>query len=162
MDKTNSENQEKEQIVEGEIISESTEKIETAANDQAQIMLSLEEMIKANIASIDRLTEEKKKITESLSDALNNDANFKQASDVVKEATKKRSVIRSQIMGRTGMVEMANKARSINADLKEKKQSLSDYLLEYQRLATDVNEIEGYDGEVREIVHMARVVKKAK
>ena len=60
------------------------------------------------------------------------------------------------------MVETANKAKSINADLKEKKQSLSDYLLEYQRMAIDVNEIEGYDGEVREIVHLAKVVKKAK
>ena len=90
-----SEDKEQEDIVEGEIISEEAP---ASSNDQAQILLSLEEMIKANIASIDRLTDEKKKITESLADALNNDANYKQASDVVKETTKKRSAIRFQIM----------------------------------------------------------------
>jgi len=164
MDKAKEENQD--DIVEGEILDESssaeTTTGKTAADDQAQILLSLEEMIKANIASTDRLSEEKKKITESLADAFNNDANYKKASDAVKDATKARNVIRSQITGRTGIIDLANKAKSLNAEIREKKQSLSDYLLEYQRMATDVNEIEGYDGEVREIVHVAKVIKKAK
>lgn len=157
MDK-NAKRESEEAIEEGEVVSESG----TIPDDQAQILLSLEEMIKSNIASSDKLVEEKQKLTESLTDALQNDAQYKQASDTVKEATKTRSVIRSQIMGKAGIIEMATKAKALAAEIKEKKQSLSDYLLEYQRMATNVNEIQGYDGEIREIVHQAKLVKKSK
>lgn len=55
---------------------------------------------------------------------------------------------------------IANKAKTLAAELKEKQFSLSDYLLEYQRLS-GANQIEIGDGEILEIVNTARVVRKA-
>lgn len=163
MDDTQNIQEEPQEIVEGEIVEETTPQVseEINASDQSQVLLSLEEMIKSYIASIDRLSEEQRKLKEMLADGFNNDAAFKEASDKVKEANKAKAVARQQIMGRQGMVESANKLKSITAEVKEKQLSLSDYLLEYQRMANGVNEIEGYDGEVREIVHVAKLVKKA-
>jgi len=43
--------------------------------------------------------------------------------------------------------------------LKDLQNALSDYLREYQRLSGS-NEIEGDDGEVREIVYVAKLVKR--
>ncbi len=152
--------QEEQEVVDGEIVEEPQVSPDVTTSDQSQVLLSLEEMIKSYIASLDRLSEEKRKLAEMLADGFNNDAAFKEASDKVKEANKAKAVARQQVMGRQGMIESANKLKSISAEIKEKQLSLSDYLLEYQRMANGVNEIEGYDGEVREIVHIARLVKK--
>lgn len=161
MEEKKDKEEEKQEIVEGEILEEEkTDQVAGAEEDQSQVLLSLEEMIKSHIATIDRLGEETRKLKEMLADGFNNDAAFKEASDKVKEASKGRAHARSQIMGKPGMVEQANKLKSLSAELKEKQMSLSDYLLEYQRLANGVNEIQGYDGEVREIVHVAKLVKK--
>lgn len=146
------------EIIDAEVVSDRAPE----TSDQATVLSSLDELIKSHIASIDRLREEKKKLSETLADGFNNDAAFKQASDKVKEASKGRAAARAQILNRPGVLEIANKVKSVNAEIKEKQMSLSDYLLEYQRLADGVNEIEGYDGEVREIVHIAKLVKKTK
>ncbi len=152
-------------IVDGEIVEEVpsenvTSEISTDA-DQSTVLLSLEELIKSHITSLDRLQEEKRKLTELIADGFNNDAAFKQVSDKVKEVNKEKSAIRQQIMNRAGIIEIANKLKDIKSELKEKQVSLSDYLLEYQRMA-GVNEIETADGDVREIIQVAKLIKKAK
>jgi len=150
--------EEKTQIEDAEIVEDKTS--ETADSDQSTILTSLDELIKTHIASLDRLSEEKKKLSEMLADGFNNDANFKQASDKAKEAAKAKSQVKQQIMNRPGVIEIAHKLKSVSSEIKEKQMSLSDYLLEYQRM-TGVNQIEGSDGEVREIVHVAKLVKRA-
>ncbi len=146
-----------EPIIEGEVVS--PEENQVAKEDNSTIITSLDELIKSHISSIDRLSEEQKKLRETLADGFNNDAEFKQLSDKVKDANKAKAVKRAQIMEQSGVIEIANKLKSLNAEVKEKQTSLSDYLLEYQRL-TGVNQIEGSDGEVREIVHIAKLVKR--
>lgn len=147
-----------EPIVEGEIVSEE-KTTPSAQEDNSTVITSLDELIKSHISSIDRLQEEQKKLRETLADGFNNDAEFKQLSDKVKDANKAKSVKRAQIMEQSGVIEIANKLKSLNAEVKEKQTSLSDYLLEYQRM-TGVNQIEGSDGEVREIIHIAKLVKR--
>lgn len=165
MDDTQSTSTESE-IIDAEVINEENASVSqpTAASesDQATVLLSLEEMIKTHIASLDRIQEERKKLKAMLADGFNNDVAFKEASDKVKEANKSKSAARQQIMNRPGMLELANKVKDLNLEHKEKEMALSDYLLEYQRMASGINEIEGYDGEVREIVQVAKLVKKGK
>lgn len=148
----------KEEVVEGEIVATDKPQ-ENSPEDNSTIITSLDELIKSHISSIDRLQEEQKKLREMLADGFNNDAEFKQLSDKVKDANKAKSVKRAEIMERSGIIEVANKLKSLNAEVKEKQMSLSDYLLEYQRM-TGVNQIEGSDGEVREIIHIAKLVKR--
>lgn len=151
-----SNNIDRKQIVDGEILQ--NENI-PADSDQSTVVSSLDELIKSHIASLDRLNEEKKKLQEMVADGLNNDTNFKSLSDKAKETSKAKSQARVQIMNRPGITVIVNKLKNIMSEIKEKNLSLSDYLLEYQKMS-GVNQIEGYDGEVREIVQVAKLVKK--
>jgi len=148
-------------VVDGEIIESAAPGATQSTTDQSTVLLSLEELIKSHITSLDRLQEEKRKYAELIADGFNNDAAFKQVSDKVKEVNKEKSAVRQVIMNRPGVIEIANKLKDIKSELKEKQSSLSDYLLEYQRMA-GVNEIEMSDGEVREIIQIAKLIKKAK
>lgn len=158
MNDTKEPNDSQETIIEGEVVAQDSP-VSQSVEDNSTIITSLDELIKNHINSIDRLQEEQKKLRETLADGFNNDAEFKQLSDKVKEANKEKSVKRAQIMEQSGVIEIANKLKSLNAEVKEKQTSLSDYLLEYQRM-TGVNQIEGSDGEVREIIHIAKLVKR--
>ncbi|MDE2026872.1 MAG: hypothetical protein KGJ07_10400 [Patescibacteria group bacterium] len=152
-------------VVDGEIVEDVKEEVEESSgetgSDQATVLLSLETLIKNNIASIDKLREELRKHRQMLEDSFMNDAVYQEHLKASKEAVKVKSATRAQILKQPQNVMLSSKAKNMAAELKDKQLALSDYLLEYQRM-TGVNEIEGEDGEVREIVNTAKVVKKAK
>src|SRR6185312_9147462 len=145
------------EIVDAEVISEETSS--SSLGDQATVLLSLEQLIKNHIGSIDKLKDETRKHRQMLEDAFLNDQVYQEHMKIAKEATKQKSATKQTIMKQPANVVLSNKVKSMTNELKEKQMALSDYLLEYQRM-TGVNEIEGDDGEVREIVNNARVVKK--
>lgn len=152
-----------EEVVDGEVVEETAPESSVSSNessDQATILLSLEQLIKNHIASIDKLKEEAKKHKQMLEDAFMNDAVYQEHLKLSKEAVKVKSATRAQILKQPANVMLSNKIKNMTTELKDKQYALSDYLLEYQRM-TGVNEIEGEDGEVREIVNTAKVVKKA-
>jgi hypothetical protein len=57
------------------------------------------------------------------------------------------------------MIDLGQQISGLKDDVKDLKQSLSDYLSEYQRL-TQSNQIEVSEGDTREIVTSTRLVKK--
>lgn len=158
-DQKDSPNEQEDPIIEGEIVSQAASS-QNSSEDNSTIITSLDELIKSHILNIDKMHEEQKKLRDMLADGLNNDATFQEVQNKVKEVSKEKAQARSQIMDRPGIIEVANKLKSLNAEIKEKQTSLSDYLLEYQRL-TGANQIEGSDGDIREIIHIAKLVKKA-
>lgn len=148
---------EEEKVVDGEIVEETA----PAGSDQATVLLSLETLIKNNIASIDKLRDELRKHKQMLEDSFMNDAVYQEHLKLAKEAAKVKSATRAQILKQPQNIQLSNKIKNMSTEVKDKQFALSDYLLEYQRM-TGVNEIEGDDGEVREIVNTAKVVKKVK
>ena len=142
--------------VEGEIVESGT----ATKADQGSILINMESMIKTHIASIDKLQIEAKKQKEMLDDIFNNDPTYKDHDEKVKEATKVKQWTRAQILKKPQAAELDQKVKELKSQLKENQASLSDYLQEYARLA-GVNEIEGDDGEVREIIYTARLIKKS-
>lgn len=149
------------EIADAEIVEENSPSASSgSSSDQVTVLLSLEQLIKSHIASIDKLREESRKHKQMLEDAFLNDPVYQEHLKVAKEATKQKSTTKQTIMRQPANVQLSNKIKEMSAELKDKQFALSDYLLEYQRL-TGVNEIEGEDGEVREIVNTARVVKRA-
>lgn len=143
------------EIVDAEIVSSETKD----SDDQSTILLSLDEMIKTYISSLDRMRDEQKKLREMIADGCNNDASYKEADTKAKEAAKVKSAAKQQVMNKPGVMEIANKLKSVNSEIKEKQVSLSDYLLEYQRLS-GANQFEIGNGEILEIIQVAKVVKK--
>src|SRR5260221_57832 len=95
-----------------------------------------------------------------LEDAFISDPVYQEHMKAAKEAIKVKSATKAQISTQPQNMMLSSKIKNMSSELKDKQYALSDYLLEYQRM-TGVNEIEGEDGEVREIVNTAKVIKKA-
>lgn len=130
-----------------------------AIDDGAEIILNLENLIKSHITNIDKLKIEQKKQKEMLEDIFLNDPTYKQHLDKAKEAAKVKMTTKAQIMKRSDVYQLAEKIKDIHLQLKDLEVGMSDYLREYARLS-GTNEIQGEDGEVREIVYVAKLVKK--
>lgn len=91
---------------------------------------------------------------------LDNDSTYQEHSEAAKEAAKVKAATKQQILKQPQAADLAEKVRSIRSQIKENKASLSDYLREFQRMS-GINEIEGSDGEIREIVFTAKLVNKS-
>ncbi|MBI2595712.1 hypothetical protein HYW46_03190 [Candidatus Daviesbacteria bacterium] len=124
-----------------------------------QILINMEGLIKNYISSIDKLSEEVKKLKEALEDIFKNDPTFQEHSEEAKKSAKIKQKTKSEILKRTQAAELDAKIKSLRSQLKENKSALSDYLQEYAK-KSGLNEIEGEDGEVREIVYVAKLVRK--
>ncbi len=133
--------------------------VTSSKNDTAEVILNLESLIKNHDANIEKLKIELKKHKEMLADILANDPTYKLHEQKAKEANKVKLMTRMQILKRPDSADLVNKMKNIQSEIKELSASLSDYLREYARLSGS-NEIEGEDGEVREIVYVAKLVKK--
>lgn len=142
------------QVIEGETVEEGNE-----AGSNAQILVNMESLIKSHISAIDKLSVELKKHKEMLDDIFDSDPTYKEHSDKAKEAAKIKSATKAQILKKPQAADLDKKIREFKAQLKENQESLSDYLQEYARMS-GVNEIEGEDGEVREIVYVAKLIRR--
>ncbi len=139
--------------LEAEIVEETT----PAASNDATVLLSLEEMIKNNIATIDKLSTEIKEKRHMFTDTFQNDPTYKEHEEQAKEGKILLLQTKQQILKQPAVMQMGQNIKSLSADLKEKKAANSDYLLEYQRL-TDATTIEDLDGNIREIQNNAKAV----
>lgn len=129
-------------------------------NQSSLPTLEMEGLIKNHIASIDKLKEEAKQYRQMIEDVLINDAVYKEHDQKAKEAAKIKGATKKQIMSQPAVSATASKLKDAQARVKDLSNALSEYLREYARL-TGNNEIEGLDGEVREIIFVAKVVKKS-
>lgn len=128
--------------------------------DAATVMLDMEAMIKNHITDIDRQKSELKKQREMLTSTLENDETYREHDRLAKEAAKTRAATKSEILKLPANRQLAEKVKDLAVEIKELDNALSEYLREYQKMS-GVSEIEGHDGEVREIVYVAKLVKKS-
>jgi len=145
-------------IVEAEIV-ETPEKGEVV-NADVNVVMNLEQMIKSTIGNIDHHKNEFRKLNEMITSVLENDSTYQEHAKIAKEAAKVKNATKKELMKQQSVASTVKKAQEIRMELKEWQDSLSDYLREYQRLSGS-SEIEGEDGEVRDIVYSARLVKRS-
>lgn len=144
---------------------EDTQVVDATVADNAsqvsggEVLVNMESMIKNHISAVDRINQEAKKYKEMLDDIFNNDETYKVHAEKAAEAAKVKGQTKAEILKRPHAKELDDKVKSLKAEVKELQGALSDYLQEYQRMS-GVNEIEDDNGEVREIVYNARLIKK--
>lgn len=131
-----------------------------APGNGADILINLEALIKSHISNISKLQEEYDKHRSMLDDIFNNDETYKKLSEESKEASRKKGAQKQQILKNPQAADLNSKVQTMKSEIKEIQGALSDYLKEFQRMS-GVNEIEGDDGQIREIVYDARLVKKS-
>ncbi len=126
----------------------------------ATVLLELEQTIKNHIADIDRRKAELKKQREMMESALASDKTYRLHAEEAKKAAAQKGKTKLQILQLPENRQLSEKVKELAAEIKDLNNALSDYLREYQRMSGS-NEIETDDGEVREIVYVAKLVKKA-
>ena len=144
-----------EEIVEAEVVEES---VIPESSDGATVLLSLVELIKTNIDSIEKIQQDLRKQREMFDDSFVNDPVFREHSEKVKEANKTKSQTKQQIMKQPAVMQLSSHIKSMRQEIKERQASLSDYLQEYQRL-TGATEIESNSGELLKIINSAKLKK---
>ncbi len=134
--------------------------MDTPGDTSAQVLLDLEALIKTHVANIDTGKSELKKLKEMLTSALENDETYRLHNEEAKKSAKQKAATKYQIIQQQQNRELDEKIKSLSTEIKELDTALSDYLREYARMS-GTNEIETSDGEVREIVYVAKLVKKS-
>lgn len=127
--------------------------------NQATVLLSLEELIKRHISSIEKLQIESKKHKEMFDDAFENSVVYHENAEKAKEAQKQKSATRQEILKQPQMMQLADRIKTMREEMKDLKFALSDYLVEFQRLS-GLKEIQDEQGEFREIINSAKAIKK--
>jgi uncharacterized protein (DUF3084 family) len=127
-------------------------------NAEVTNLFTIENLIKTHISHIDTVKTELGKQVEMMNDVLANDAEYKKAADEAKEVNKKKAEAKQNILKSPSNASLNQKIKDMRQELKELKGALSGYLQQYQKIA-DTDQIESEDGEVRQIVYSAHLVK---
>lgn len=129
-------------------------------HDDVTILANLEQSIKSAVSAIDRQKGELTKLNEMVTGVLENDATYQEHAKLAKEAAKVKAATRKELLKQTAVAATVSKIKELRMERKEQQQALSEYLREYQRMSGS-SEIEGDDGEVREIIYVAKLVKRS-
>ena len=147
-------------VTDADIVSDAPDASAVSTESGATILLELETTIKNHIAQIDKNKVELRKQREMLESALLNDETYRLHTDDAKKAAKIKMQTKFQIMQLPANKGLADKVKTLAAEIKELDGALSDYLREYMRMS-GTNEIETDEGDVREIIYIAKLVKKS-
>ena len=149
--------QEENEIIEGEISSESTETPEDIS--KAASFLNLEELIKNHIEAIDKLKEELKKNREMFEDTFNNNPTYREHVEKVKEANKAKSSVRQELTKQPSVASLKQKVDDLKFDINEQGKTLSDLLQDFKE-QTGASQIEARNGKIYEIISVSKLVVK--
>jgi hypothetical protein len=130
-----------------------------STDNGATVLLELEATIKNHISLIDKNKAELKKQREMLESALLNDETYRLHTEEAKKSAKTKALTKYQIMQLPANKGLADKVKDLASQTRELDSALSDYLREYMRMS-GTNEIETDEGEVREIIYVAKLVRK--
>lgn len=129
-------------------------------NEEVTSLFAIENIIKTHISHIDSVKVELGKHAEMMNDVLNNDSTYKEFAEQVKEINKKKLEAKQNILKSPSNASLNQKIKDMRQEIKELKAALSNYLQQYQKIA-DTDQIESEDGEVRQIVYSAHLVKQS-
>ncbi|QQS38860.1 hypothetical protein IPM62_05790 [Candidatus Woesebacteria bacterium] len=128
-------------------------------NDDTKTLIAVESQIKMNMAKIERVKKDLQPVNEMLKNLLENDESYVKLSDIAKKAAREKSARKKDLLSTQNGKELLGKITAFKEELADAQEALSYYLSEYQK-STGLNEFEGEDGELRQIVYVAKLVRK--
>ena len=131
------------------------------STNQALDLMTIENMINAQMVDIAKLKDDMKIVKDSYDDAFRNDSKYKEFDDKAKEAAKMRNTYKQTLLKDPAVAELSNKLDGFKGEVKDMQEALSDYLREYYRLS-GMTQFETKDGEMLQIVNVFKLVKQAK
>lgn len=160
MDPDESQNKTASDIDDTEIEISANKPTPEVVDGDTSVVMNLESMIKTNIAQTGKLREEMGKLKEMLADIFANDPLYQEHEKIAKDAAKQKQNTKKQVLKQPQAADLDTKIKTMSSEIKENNQALSEYLQEFARIS-GITEIEGEDGEIRQIVYDAKLVKKS-
>ncbi len=123
-------------------------------------LIALEGLILNYISKIEKHQELLKKEKEMLESNLANDPQYQEAFQKAKEASKKKQEEKARIIKQPEVEKIYRTVKDGTAQLKIMKETLSNHLQNYGKIS-GTNQFEDEEGQVREIIYTAKVVKRS-
>ena len=125
----------------------------------ASNLISIESLVKSHDDRLVTLTKELRTNKEMLDSILDNDEEYRFSATEASKQAKLKTLAKQKVLKNPNSVALVEKIKDYQAQIKELKVALSDYLAQYVTLS-GTNQIEGSDGVLRTIVYTAKLVKK--
>lgn len=132
----------------------------TDSNNSASNLISIENLVKSHDQKLDTLSKELRTHKEMLDGILDNDEEYRTSATEASKYTKLKTIAKQKVLKRSESVALVEKIKDYQAQVKELRVALSDYLAQYVTLS-GLNQIEGSDGVLRTIVYTAKLIKKS-
>lgn len=129
-------------------------------SNPAADLVALEGLIINYISKIEQHQELLKNQKEMLQSNLDNDPAYQEAAKQAKEASKKKQEEKARIIKQPEVAKIYNNVKDGMTQLRVMRQTLSNHLQNYSKLS-GTNQFEDDEGQVREIVYTAKVVKRS-
>lgn len=155
-----------ETVVEGELAAENNSKaLQVEESDtsepqsQAELVISLTNLINANLSELQNIEKEMAKNKEMVDSVLANDETYIKQAETAKEASRIKGNTKKEIFKRPDVKHVVEKLTELKDNLADTKEELSNYIQEYAT-ASGQNYFEAEDGSIQEIVYIARLRRK--
>lgn len=137
-------------------------KLDGMANSKnlASNLINIESLVNSHDQRLDTLTKELKTQKNMLNDILDNNEEYRLTATEASKQAKLKTLAKQKVLKSPESMSLVEKIKDNQAQIKELKVALSDYLAQYVALSGS-NQIEGTDGVLRTIVYTAKLVKKA-
>jgi hypothetical protein len=124
-------------------------------------LLTIDSAIKSRMGQLNKLKNDLKVQKEMLDSFLENDEKYCEAVELSKKANGVKNAVKAQLLKQPEAANLNETIKAIKEQVFELNEGLSYYLREYQRL-TGANEFEGEDGELQQIIYVAKLVRKTR
>ena len=132
----------------------------TSDNTDVSSLPLVESAIRERNRKLAEVKEKQKKLNEMLKSYLENSPEYVEASKLAKTASGKKSSIKQSLLSQPGADDLPNKIQAVRDEKKELEESLSYYLSQFQNLS-GTNEFEDENGDLKQIVYVAKLVKRS-
>jgi len=132
----------------------------TTVDNTATDLIALEKLILNYIAKIEKHQELLRNHKEMLESNLENDPVYQETAKLTKEASKKKQEEKARIIRQPEVEKVYSNVKDGTAQLKAMRESLSNHLQNYGKIS-GTNQFEDEEGQVREIIYTAKVVKRS-
>lgn len=131
-----------------------------AGSSEVNSLFAIQGLISSHLGKIQAIQDEMARLTEMFNSILENSETYNEVAEKAKEAALAKNNAKKEVLKHPQAMELANQIKELKAQMKDFKSALSDYLVQY-RLLSGQDTLEDENGEVRQIISSAKLVKRA-
>jgi hypothetical protein len=131
----------------------------TDSDNAAKNLINIESLVQSHDQRLNTLTKELKTHKEMLDGILDNDQEYRTCATEASKSAKLKTLAKQKVLKQPESLSLVEKIKDYQAQIKELRVALSDYLAQYVTLS-GTTQIEGSDGVLRQIIYTAKLVKK--